>query len=62
MQGNKADVFGNDIYMESWVATPAYFNPYPTSAREWNEMGHAWGLWYVIPRQCLWMDTLRYIT
>ncbi|KAL4424301.1 hypothetical protein ABPG75_001602 [Micractinium tetrahymenae] len=30
--GNKAEVFGNDVYMESWVATPAYFNPFPTSA------------------------------
>ncbi|EFN53548.1 hypothetical protein CHLNCDRAFT_53713 [Chlorella variabilis] len=35
--GNKADVFGNDIYMESWVATPAYFNPYPTSAQVYPE-------------------------
>jgi hypothetical protein len=34
LQGNQADVFGNDVYMESWVATPAYFNPYPTAARE----------------------------
>lgn len=33
-QGNKAEVFGNDVYMESWVATPAYFNPFPTSAGE----------------------------
>lgn len=33
VQGNVADVFGNDVYMESWVATPAYFNPYPTTAR-----------------------------
>jgi hypothetical protein len=34
LQGNSADVFGSDVYMESWVATPAYFNPFPTSARE----------------------------
>lgn len=33
LQGNSADVFGNDVYMESWVATPAYFNPFPTTAR-----------------------------
>ncbi|KAI3424151.1 hypothetical protein D9Q98_009511 [Chlorella vulgaris] len=31
--GNSADVFGSDVYMESWVATPAYFNPFPTSAQ-----------------------------
>jgi hypothetical protein len=29
---NTAVIFGNDIYMESWVATVAYFNPYPTTA------------------------------
>lgn len=32
LQGNSAEVFGNDVYMESWVATPAFFNPFPTSA------------------------------
>ena len=32
LQGNTAEVFGNDLYMESWVATPAYFNPFPTQA------------------------------
>ncbi|KAL4442679.1 hypothetical protein ABPG77_006673 [Micractinium sp. CCAP 211/92] len=35
--GNKAEVFGNDVYMESWVATPAYFNPFPTSAAVYPE-------------------------
>ncbi|PSC74203.1 root cap family [Micractinium conductrix] len=35
--GNKADVFGQDVYMESWVLTPAYFNPYPTSAAVYPE-------------------------
>ncbi|KAL4515601.1 hypothetical protein Ndes2526B_g03748 [Nannochloris sp. 'desiccata'] len=29
---NTAVIFGDDIYMESWVATVAYFNPYPTTA------------------------------
>lgn len=29
---NDAEIFGNDIYMESWVATVAYFNPYPPEA------------------------------
>lgn len=29
---NSAEIFGDDIYMESWVATVAYFNPYPTTA------------------------------
>jgi hypothetical protein len=29
---NDAEIFGNDIYMESWVATVAYFNPYPPDA------------------------------
>ena len=28
-------MFGPDVYMESWVATPAFFNPYPTSASAW---------------------------
>ena len=29
---NDAEIFGNDIYMESWVATVAYFNPFPPKA------------------------------
>eukprot|EP00889_Picochlorum_renovo_P005322 jgi/Picre1/32352/NNA_007698.t1 len=29
---NDAEIFGNDIYMESWVATVAYFNPFPPQA------------------------------
>lgn len=29
---NEAAIFGNDVYMESWVATIAYFFPFPTSA------------------------------
>lgn len=32
VQNNSADIFGNDVYMESWVATVAYFNPYPPTA------------------------------
>lgn len=32
MQDNDAEIFGNDIYMESWVATVAYFNPFPPQA------------------------------
>jgi hypothetical protein len=29
---NDAEIFGNDVYMESWVATIAYFSPFPTTA------------------------------
>jgi len=32
LQDNDAEIFGNDIYMESWVATVAYFSPFPTKA------------------------------
>ena len=32
LQDNSAIIFGDDVYMESWVATVAYFNPYPTTA------------------------------
>jgi hypothetical protein len=32
LQDNNAEIFGNDVYMESWVATVAYFNPFPTTA------------------------------
>ena len=30
---NSAEIFGNDIYMESWVVSSAYFNPFPTTAQ-----------------------------
>lgn len=32
LQDNTAEIFGNDVYMESWVATVVYFNPFPTKA------------------------------
>ena len=31
-QDNTATTFGNDVYMESWVETVAYFDPFPTTA------------------------------
>ena len=27
--GNSAEIFGNDVYFESWAATVSYWNPYP---------------------------------
>lgn len=31
-KNNTAVIFGNDVYMESWVTTLAYFFPFPTTA------------------------------
>jgi len=30
---NAAEIFGNDVYAESWVQTGIYFNPFPTEAQ-----------------------------
>lgn len=27
--GNSAEIFGNDVYFESWASTVSYWNPYP---------------------------------
>ena len=30
-------MFGNDLFLESWVVTAAYFNPFPTAAAVYPE-------------------------
>ncbi|GAB4813434.1 hypothetical protein N2152v2_000480 [Parachlorella kessleri] len=34
-QNNSASIFGQDVYLESWVATTVYMSPFPTPADVW---------------------------
>ncbi len=37
VQDNTAEIFGRDVYLDSWVATTVYMSPYPTPADVWPD-------------------------